>query len=78
VLLLLLPVFQIMLLSLLHIKMPPGIYLFAPIVLCLLLATFFSYALSSARVLAANTRHKRDEKAAAKGTPASQGQQKSP
>jgi cation transport ATPase len=77
VLLLLLPVFQIMLLSALHIKMPPGIYLFAPIVLCLLLAGFFSYAFSSARVLAANTRHKRDEKAAAKGNPTSQGPKKS-
>ena len=77
--LVLLPVFQIILLSLVRIKMTPGTYflLFVPIVVCVLLASFFSYALSSARVLAANARHKHDEKAAAKGKPATQSQQKS-
>jgi hypothetical protein len=77
--LVLLPVFQIILLSLVRVKMAPGTYflLFVPIVVCVLLASFFSYALSSARVLAANARHKHDEKAAAKGKPASQSQQKS-
>jgi len=79
VLLLLLPVFQLILLSLFQIKLAPGVplLLFAPIILCIPLAGIFSYALSSARVLAANARHKHDGKAAPKDKAPAQSKRKS-
>jgi len=60
----LLPVFQIICLSLFHIHLTQQAYivLFVPILACVAIAGFFAYLRSSARIITANTPHKHREK----------------
>ncbi len=63
VLLILLPIFQVIVFSFLHIPLtPPTIFaLFAPLLLCFLLAALFSYLRSNTRLIVESTPHKQKE-----------------